>query len=311
MLARCRRCEQMYLLSNEDPQACHYHSGRYLGSWWTCCRERGIGAQGCKRAAHVEDLAATALLDAVSLIGDSRPACTAPVSLEIHVADSEAGVKTPLVIVGPEGVMHMAESELDHPRDVTPCEETPASRAGELSTTPSVAVATVDGAAKGSVPPEELMLVPYLVGPQDTFSAICLRHSMQPHDLMHANGLQRAHASPGSTLLVWSMSSRGAQQEDTRQRLGRQFRRKNHCTASEALYYLEENDYDVAAAQQQRDADLAWECAQQGTASATASATTPVELEEATTALGTSTRTASLVEKVPVRKCLQCLVIDT
>jgi len=213
-LSRCSRCEQLYRAPGEE-QGCCYHPGQHRRLGWTCCRDPSSAASGCRLGVHLEDAAATAALDGLWMCAPARRGA----SDLSEPAEAEGCV----VFEDPSGTLTFAKESAG----VQPQDGQPAGRVGDGGTD----AATV--------------LVPYLVGPFDTWSAICMRHQMTSEELMRVNGLRRGHARPGSTVLVWAERSAGAVQEEVHRALLMAFRRRCKCTPGEARYYLETNDYEV------------------------------------------------------------------
>jgi len=166
-------------------------------------------------------------------------------SIAMQFAAQQKGPEPTEVIIfeGPEGTLAMAEAApVEAPQESVRAERTePAEAAGH------------GGEAL------ETVLVPYLVGPYDTFARICLQHRMSAQELMQVNALSRPHARPGSTVLVWGQRTQREQQAELRRGIIAQFRRRCRCTTGEARYYLEENAYELEAALRQHAAEVAWE----------------------------------------------------
>jgi len=203
-------------------------------------------APGCRTGVHMEDLAATAMLDAIS--AQFAPQPEAPV----------------IIFEGPEGTLHVAtqppvlplEKEAKH-QPTPPKQSSPRiAFGGERATANAVECSEETGDGGDAL---ETVLVPYLVDHGDKFEAICMRHQMSAQELMRINGLSRRSVRPGQTVLVWGQRSRGQQQEELRRSLVAEFRRVSKCSFGEARYYLEENSFDMATALAQRKNDLDWE----------------------------------------------------
>uniref|UniRef100_A0A7S0LC59 Uncharacterized protein n=1 Tax=Coccolithus braarudii TaxID=221442 RepID=A0A7S0LC59_9EUKA len=260
-LARCKRCEQTFCLApmvadeSAPASVCHYHPGQYR-RWWSCCREMSHGARGCREGVHVEDVAASAMLDSIAE------------KLQAQREQERAPKGDVVIFEGPEGELTMArfENHAEVEMLARECEEEEAAAstgsappAGLASAESSSGEANEAAVAGDGGDAMETVLVPYLVGPFDSFASICMREQMVAEELMRVNGLAIRHVRPGTTVLVWGLRSKGQQQVELNRQLVAQFRRLTKTSAGEARYYLEENGYQIEAALTQRRDDLAWE----------------------------------------------------
>ena len=248
-LARCRRCESLYRLGDSESE-CRYHPGQYR-RWWTCCRALEEGAPGCRTGEHLEDPEATAMLDALASMGGA-PAARVTNAPEVVNEDV-------LILEGPAGALHQLTLPIANAAQ------------GELPASDADNGDGHGGLGGGEAPEAELeateaVLEPYLVGAQDTFGSICLRHGMSPSELMHVNRLRHRQVRPGETVLVWVRRTRSEREEECKSRLVRRFRRLNRCSVGEALYYLEGSGLELSAALQRRMDDLQWERQQEQSA---------------------------------------------
>jgi len=247
-LSRCVRCERLYSPGDEQDQ-CWYHPGQHRRLGWTCCRDPSQTAHGCRFGVHLEDESATAALDQLWL----RP--SEPLRRPHLCATDSTEASDVVVFQDPSGTMCVAQQ--------------PQLKTEDLASTPASGLKLLRPAMTTSVPinckqdeapadPSEQaggegglhgssVLVPYLVGPYDTFSAICMRHQMESEELQRLNGLKRRCVRPGSTLLVWAQRAAGEVREEMQRTQMLAFQRHCKCTAGEARYYLESNDYKVSA----------------------------------------------------------------
>jgi hypothetical protein len=197
---------------------------------------------------HLEDAAVTAAMDGAWFRQTVRVE-----RADSNISeDAEADV---IVFEDPSGTMCVAQQDGAGEPQVAPAarslglvdpaasvpDETPTAHPQEEPAEAEPSPAIGDGGAD-----ESSVLVPYLVGPFDTFSAICMRYHMVPEELQRVNGLRRRHARPGSTVLVWAQRSAGAVQEEMQRTLLLAFKRRCKVTLGEARYYLETSAYNVS-----------------------------------------------------------------
>lgn len=247
-LSRCGRCERLFSLCDELDQCC-YHPGQHRRLGWTCCRDPSVSAPGCRMGVHLEDAMATAAMDDLWFRS----------TVQVERADSnisEPAESDVVVFEDPSGTMCVAQQHGSGEAPAAPAARSLGLTAGAASL-PGETPAVDEPAAADSSPAigdggadETSVLVPYLVGPFDTFSAICMRYKMEPEELQRVNGLRRRYARPGSTVLVWAERSAGTVQEEMQRTLILAFRRRCKCSVGEARYYLETSAYNVSLIQE-------------------------------------------------------------
>jgi len=98
------------------------------------------------------------------------------------------------------------------------------------------------------------------------------------HKCQFAHGVEELRVHEGLQLRLdqaaqhaFVQRSRGQQKEDEQRQRVVEFRRLNKCSTGEARYYLDECDFDMAAALKLRLEDLAWERDRASEAAAAAS----------------------------------------
>mmetsp|Transcript_22508 Transcript_22508/g.66297 ORF Transcript_22508/g.66297 Transcript_22508/m.66297 type:complete len:332 (-) Transcript_22508:414-1409(-) len=254
---RCTRCERLYS-DGEDGQ-CRYHPGQHYRLGWTCCRDPSFSAPGCRFGSHVEDLNMTRALDEV--LASAQPVCPPAAPLDSASRDSDSdstsGPEPVIVFEDPSGTMSVASVACggEEPAATPPsphCLES-------VQAAPAAAAADGDDEEEANEERRGWFLVPYLVGPHDSFNAVCMRHRMAPEELSRVNSLRHRSLRPGSTVLVWAERSETEVREAERATTLLCFRRQHSCSVGEARYYLELHEYDVERAIQQRRDDLDWE----------------------------------------------------
>jgi len=212
---------------------------------------------------HVEDVAASALLDSIAQ------------KLQAQRSEELEPEGELIIFEGPEGNLQLARGAIDAPLGLLateseeceePCMAPPQPPAATTAQVSSVSSSVGDSAADEAASAVgdggealETVLVPILVGPFDSFASICMREHMDPLELMRVNGLAARHVRPGTTVLVWGQRSKGQQQAEMQRQLVAQFRRLTRTSAGEARYYLEESSYDMTLALAHRRDDLEWE----------------------------------------------------
>jgi len=225
---RCTRCERLYS-DGEDGQ-CRYHPGQHYRLGWTCCRDPSFSAPGCRFGSHVEDLNMTRALDEV--LASAQPVCPPAAPLDSASRDSDSdstsGPEPVIVFEDPSGTMSVASVACggEEPAATPPsphCLES-------VQAAPAAAAADGDDEEEANEERRGWFLVPYLVGPHDSFNAVstqldsqrsdgslsrphraplqvCMRHRMAPEELSRVNSLRHRSLRPGSTVLVWAERS--------------------------------------------------------------------------------------------------------
>ena len=225
---RCTRCERLYS-DGEDGQ-CRYHPGQHYRLGWTCCRDPSFSAPGCRFGSHVEDLNMTRALDEV--LASAQPVCPPAAPLDSASRDSDSdstsGPEPVIVFEDPSGTMSVASVACggEEPAATPP---SPHCLEG-VQAAPAAAAADGDDEEEANEERRGWFLVPYLVGPHDSFNAVstqldsqrsdgslsrphraplqvCMRHRMAPEELSRVNSLRHRSLRPGSTVLVWAERS--------------------------------------------------------------------------------------------------------
>lgn len=166
-------------------------------------------------------------------------------SLEAHGAQPPPPASAPLAPLPPGGVMDGAPAEAQAPQRG---DSTEADAAGRQES----------AAASGGSGTRTVQL-PIVVGTLDTWQSLCLRHRMTSQELRSLNGLRNCRCRVGDVLLVWAERSDAQHTEDVHRQLVRQFRKETGCKAGEALYYLEQHDYQLGDALRERQHDHSFE----------------------------------------------------
>jgi len=238
-----------------------YHPGQFR-QWWSCCKDPIRGSAGCRAGTHIEDVQATAMMDALACF----PVLAAH-GREHVVPETQENIDPQPVIVfeQPGGTLDMGEQMVLVPLAL------PAASAATAAAEAAPAIVTEHAAEEQTdVPPTtsdgavggggiRTVTVPYVVGVHDSFAAVCMRHKMTEDELVRLNSLRRRHVRSGDVILVYAERSDEASRDELRRQLVRRFRRECHCAAGEALYYLEGCDYDYDEAVQGRRRDFEWE----------------------------------------------------
>ena len=177
---RCTRCERLYS-DGEDGQ-CRYHPGQHYRLGWTCCRDPSFSAPGCRFGSHVEDLNMTRALDEV--LASAQPVCPPAAPLDSASRDSDSdstsGPEPVIVFEDPSGTMSVASVACggEEPAATPPsphCLES-------VQAAPAAAAADGDDEEEANEERRGWFLVPYLVGPHDSFNTVSTQLDSQRSD---------------------------------------------------------------------------------------------------------------------------------
>ena len=185
-LSRCSRCERLYYV-NDSENPCRFHPGTFR-NWWSCCRDPQRGAEGCRTAAHVEDLQATAMMDAFAL---SANICRQVPVPEAPSQGDEQPSADVVVIQQPGGelLMEVMPVVIEQPGGEL-CVEASPDAASALAAPTSPGAPTDDAARRPSASAGggsgvRTTTMPYVFGVHDTFSGVCMRHRMTETELFN------------------------------------------------------------------------------------------------------------------------------
>lgn len=226
-LARCARCECLYSEGESGERACRYHPGQWR-NWWSCCKDPLQASTGCRAAQHVQDVAATAMLEALSLL----PAPRQPSSMG-YIAEDCTPQHAVVVFEQPGGTLQAGEEVFDRVDESASLAAVPSpyeSSALEEATVQPTDMSVGDGRAveegrdatlrsEGSAGGNDAQTttVPYFVRVHDTFASISMRHKMSESELANLNQLKRYSVRPGDVLMVYDQRS-DVPSEDTLRR---------------------------------------------------------------------------------------------